>query len=281
MNTIDLYTRVSRTCSRKITERYSTSFSSAIRLLDPSLRQPIYALYGFVRICDEIVDTFHDYPKEDLLSEFRRDTWLALSRGVSTNPVLQSFQETVREFEIEPELVEAFFHSMEMDLEKKDYNTALELDEYIYGSAEVVGLMCLCVFCQKDKELYAQLKSASRSLGAAFQKVNFLRDLKDDVENLSRSYFPEIDFDDFDPGRKKDIELNIMNDFKAALGGIRRLPRQARFGVYLAYRYYFSLFRKICSLQPAAVLSRRVRIPNTHKIAIIVKAGLRNKLNWI
>ncbi|HRF17565.1 MAG TPA: phytoene/squalene synthase family protein, partial [Chitinophagaceae bacterium] len=241
---VQLFHTTSENCSRIVTENYSTSFSSAIRMLHKDLRTPIFNIYGFVRFADEIVDTFHDYDKQTLLAQFRKDTYDAIERGISLNPVLNSFQRTVNEFKIDLKLVDAFFHSMEMDLDKKCYDSK-GYKEYIYGSAEVVGLMCLYVFCEGKKELYDKLEYSARALGAAFQKVNFLRDIKADYNGMSRVYFPGCDFANFTEKDKQEIEEDIQKDFKEAFEGIRQLPMKARFGVYVAYKYYLSLFKKI------------------------------------
>ncbi|HQW84185.1 MAG TPA: phytoene/squalene synthase family protein [Ferruginibacter sp.] len=275
---IKLFHDVSQQCSKAVTEKYSTSFSSAIKLLHPDLRTPIYNIYGFVRFADEIVDTFHQYKKEELLIEFKKDTYAALDRGISLNPILHSFQITVREYNISYELIESFFNSMEMDLSKTQYNSN-GYKEYIYGSAEVVGLMCLYVFCEGDKNIYSDLKPSAQALGAAFQKVNFLRDVKADYEQLNRSYFPEVDFTNFTPSMKKLIEEDITSDFENAYEGILNLPTKARFGVYVAYKYYLSLFKKIKRTAPAHILDQRIRIPNYGKAYIVAKAGLRRQLN--
>lgn len=273
-----LFHTVSQECSRITTERYSTSFSSAIRLLHQDLRKPIYNIYGFVRFADEIVDTFHEYDKQSLLAEFRGETFHAIERGISINPILQSFQLTVNQYGIDHELIHAFFNSMEMDLGKTRYDTA-GYEEYIYGSAEVVGLMCLYIFCEGNKELFQELKPAAQSLGAAFQKVNFLRDLKADYKELNRTYFPGVDFQNFTPDTKLKIEQDIAIDFLEAYKGIRHLPIKARFGVYVAYKYYMSLFKKIKRTEPSALLSCRIRIPNYSKAFIVVRAGLRRQFN--
>jgi len=275
---IKLFHELSQQCSKAVTEKYSTSFSSAIKLLHNDLRTPIYNIYGFVRFADEIVDTFHQYNKEELLLEFKKDTYSAIERGISLNPVLHSFQITVRDYNISPDLIEAFFKSMEMDLSKTEYNSNGYRD-YIYGSAEVVGLMCLYVFCEGDKIMYSDLKSSAQALGAAFQKVNFLRDVKADYEQLNRSYFPEVDFKNFTPGMKKQIEDDITQDFINAYEGILHLPVKARFGVYVAYKYYLSLFKKIKRTTPADILEQRIRIPNYGKAYIVAKAGLRSQFN--
>lgn len=278
---IDLFHKVSENCSRIVTERYSTSFSSAIRLLHKDLRTPIFNIYGFVRFADEIVDTLHAYDKPRLLEDFKTQTFEAIRTGISCNPILNSFQRTVNKYNINHELIEAFFHSMKMDLTRQRYDKDDEYREYIYGSAEVVGLMCLYVFCEGKKEIYDQLKPSARSLGAAFQKVNFLRDLKSDYNGLSRIYFPCCDFNNFTEEQKQQIEADIHKDFREAYKGILALPLKARFGVYVAYKYYLSLFRKIRRLKPAGVLEQRIRIPNYHKLMIVVRAGVKNQLRLI
>ncbi len=277
---IQLFHEVSQRCSKITTQRYSTSFSSAINLLHKDLRTPIYNIYGFVRFADEIVDTFHQYNKEELLAEFKKETYQAIQRKISLNPILHSFQLTVNEYHIDVNLIEAFFKSMEQDLTKSQYN-ASDYKEYIYGSAEVVGLMCLYVFCEADTNMYNKLKPFAQSLGAAFQKVNFLRDVKADYQILNRSYFPEIDFTNFTPDMKKKIEKDIEADFQHAYQGIVQLPVKARFGVYVAYKYYLSLFKKIKSVQPANILQNRIRIPNYSKMFILAKAGVRTQLNLL
>jgi len=275
-----LFQKVSHQCSKVTTETYSTSFSSAIQLLHKDLRQHIYNIYGLVRFADEIVDTFHGHDKAALLQEFRNATWLAIERRLSMNPVLHSFQETVNEFEISESLIESFFNSMEMDLYPQQYDES-KYQEYIYGSAEVVGLMCLCIFCEKDSVLFEKLKPYARSLGAAFQKVNFLRDVRSDYQVLNRTYFPGVDFRNFTPGMKQQVEHDIMNDFRHAYEGILLLPWKARFGVYVAYKYYLSLFKRIRKLHPARIMEERVRIPNYAKAMIVVRAGVKNQLKMI
>lgn len=275
---MNLFHEVSQDCSRITTGKYSTSFASAIRLLHKDLRAPIYNIYGFVRFADEIVDTFHQHDKSVLLAEFKQATHEAIGRGISLNPILHSFQLTVNAFGIDTELVDSFLYSMQLDLEKHQYDKA-GYDEYIYGSAEVVGLMCLYVFCEGDRSLYASLKPYARSLGAAFQKVNFLRDLKDDYQGLERVYFPGCDFKNFSNADKTAIEADIQNDFDQAYEGISELPVKARFGVYVAYKYYLSLFKKIKKVQPQHILEDRIRIPDYRKVFILAKAGIRNQLN--
>ncbi len=277
---MNLFHELSQQCSKATTITYSTSFSSAIKLLHSDLRAPIFNIYGFVRFADEIVDTFHQYNKEELLAEFKIETYAAIKRGISLNPILHSFQLTVNKFKISHDLIEAFFKSMEMDLGKTSYNS-IGYKEYIYGSAEVVGLMCLFVFCEGNKEMYEKLRPSAQSLGAAFQKVNFLRDVKADYEQLNRTYFPEVDFGNFTPSMKKEIEADIAHDFAEAYEGILRLPVKARFGVYVAYKYYLSLFGKIRKTNPANILEQRIRIPNYGKMLIVAKAGVRSQLNYL
>lgn len=273
-----LFHEVSRECSKTTTEKYSTSFNSAIKLLHKDLRTPVYNIYGFVRFADEIVDTFHEYDKATLLAEFKTETYNAIERGISLNPILQSFQLTVNEFRIPLNLINAFFHSMEMDLSKSTYNCDA-YKEYIYGSAEVVGLMCLYIFCEGDQKIYDILKPYAQSLGSAFQKVNFLRDVKSDYQQLSRVYFPGVDFNNFTGSTKSKIEQDIEADFTNAYKGILQLPVKARFGVYVAYKYYLSLFKKIKKVQPSNILESRIRIPDYGKAFILAKAGLRAQLN--
>ena len=277
---ISLFHTSSEGCSRLVTERYSTSFSSAIRMLHRDLRAPICNIYGFVRLADEIVDSFHDHDKATLLADFRTETYAAIKRGISLNPILHSFQRTVNQYRIDLHLVDAFFRSMEMDLDRRVYDEQGYM-EYIYGSAEVVGLMCLYVFCEGDQKLYDQLKEPARSLGAAFQKVNFLRDIRADYAGLARVYFPRCDFENFTLEDKRRIEEDIQADFRAAYRGITHLPLKARFGVYVAYKYYLSLFRKIRKLHPAKIMEERVRIPNYAKAMILVRAGVKNQLKMI
>lgn len=244
------------------------------------MRAPIYNVYGFVRFADEIVDTFHAYDKALLLAEFKKATYDAIARGISLNPVLNSFQLTVHQCHIGEDLVASFLHSMELDLQKKKYDKA-GYDEYIYGSAEAVGLMCLCIFCEGDTDSYEKLKPYARSLGAAFQKVNFLRDMKADNEGLERMYFPGCDFKNFSAEDKRTIEEDIQKDFDNAYEGIMQLPIKARFGVYVAYKYYFSLFRKIKKVPPQKIQQYRIRIPEYGKVLILAKAGIRRQLNLL
>ncbi len=277
---MQLFHDVSRQCSKYTTERYSTSFNSAIKLLHKDLRAPIYNIYGFVRFADEIVDTFHEHNKEQLLKEFKIETWLSLQRGISLNPILNSFQQTVNQYKIDKDLIESFFTSMESDLASTKYN-ADGYKQYIYGSAESVGLMCLYVFCNGDKQRYECLKPSAQALGAAFQKVNFLRDVKADYQQLNRTYFPDVDFTNFTAEMKNHIEDDIATDFETAYKGILMLPAKARFGVYVAYKYYLSLFKKIKRLQPQLILEDRIRIPNYSKAFILMRAGLKSQLNLL
>jgi phytoene/squalene synthetase len=275
---MNLFHEVSQDCSRITTEKYSTSFSSAIRLLHKDLRTPICNIYGFVRFADEIVDTFHGYDKAMLFEEFKKATYDAIERGISLNPILHSFQMTVNQYKIDHALIDAFLYSMELDLGKHTYDRA-GYETYIYGSAEVVGLMCLYIFCDGNQVQYDALKPAAKSLGSAFQKVNFLRDVKADFEGLDRMYFPDCDFANFTQADKLAIEQDIQKDFDEAYAGILNLPIKARFGVYVAYKYYLSLFKKIQRLEPAHILESRIRIPDYGKAFILAKAGIRSQLN--
>jgi phytoene synthase len=273
-----LFNKTALECSKLVTERYSTSFTLGIKTLDLKFHLPIYAIYGYVRYADEIVDTFHAYDKETLLKRFRHDTYQAIEEGISLNPILQSFQLIVNEYKIEHALIEAFLKSMEMDLYNQDYDAEGYCD-YIYGSAEVVGLMCLRVFCEGDCAEFDQLKGAASKLGAAFQKVNFLRDMKSDFVDRGRTYFPGVDFSNFGGATKKLIETDIQHDFDAAYIGILNLPRGARMGVYLAYVYYQTLFNKIKRLPASRVQNERVRVPNPQKFALLAQTYLKYRLN--
>lgn len=277
---MQLFVDVSHDCSRVTTKKYSTSFASAINLLHKDLRTPIYNIYGFVRFADEIVDTFHGYDQKALLQEFKTETFLAIERGISLNPILQSFQLTVNSFSINKSLIHAFFSSMEQDLHKLEYNRQSYID-YIYGSAEVVGLMCLYIFCNGDSGMYNLLKPYAQSLGAAFQKVNFLRDIKADNQTLERMYFPGCNFLSFSESDKLRIEDDIKKDFEHAYQGIVRLPVKARFGVYVAYKYYMSLFTKIKKAKAQKIMEERIRIPNYGKVLILAKAGVRRQFNML
>jgi phytoene/squalene synthetase len=263
-----LFDRFSSRVSKIITESYSTSFSLGILYIDRKLRNHIYAIYGFVRTADEIVDSFEGFDKKSLLEKFQSDTWEALENRISVNPILNSFQYTVHRYQIDYELIELFFQSMEMDLQRLDYNLKT-YEQYILGSAEVVGLMCLHVFTERNKKAYNELKPYAMKLGSAFQKVNFLRDLKDDFQILGRSYFPNIDIMEFSRQAKKEIEDDIEQDFQMALPGIKMLPLSSRTGVYLAYVYYLSLFKKIKRLPVQRLLTERVRINNGKKIGLM------------
>lgn len=271
-----LFDELSYDVSKSTTKKYSTSFSLGILALKPSIRPAIYAIYGYVRLADEIVDSFHDFNKEVLLERFKNETDLALDEGISLNPILQSFQDTVVKYQIDRTLIYQFLHSMQMDLNPIDYNSDL-YDEYIYGSAEVVGLMCLQVFTEGDKQKYDELKPYARKLGSAFQKLNFLRDLNDDYQNLGRTYFPEIEMSLFSNDVKTEIEKGIAMEFKEALIGIKMLPPSSRFGVYLAYKYYMSLFNKIRSKNAESILDQRIRIPNSLKFLVMLKSYVRYK----
>ncbi len=263
-----LYDQTAAQCSKLITNKYSTSFSLGIKMLDKSIRLPIYSIYGFVRVADEIVDSFHDYDKEKLLDAFVLETYQAIEEGISTNPVLNAFQQVVNDYNIERAHIQAFFDSMHQDLNKTAY-TPKEYQEYIYGSAQVVGLMCLKVFCNGEQCNYEELKDGAEALGAAFQKVNFLRDYKDDKQALGRAYFPNIDFKGLDVEAKKAIEEDIEKDFKKAKEDILKLPKCARFGVYTAYLYYYMLFRKIQDSPLEKILQSRIRINNFFKIILL------------
>jgi 15-cis-phytoene synthase len=278
--TVDLFHKTSFDCSRAVTLAYSTSFSSAIKLLHKDLRSPIFNIYGFVRLADEIVDTFHEHDKARLLEDFKIETFAAIERGISLNPILNSFQKAVRQFNIGHDLIHAFFKSMESDLTQNKYDRQ-GYEEYIYGSAEVVGLMCLHVFCEGDLGQFEKLKESARALGAAFQKVNFLRDVKADYLGLSRIYFPNCDFHNFTESDKQQIEEDIEEDFRKAYKGILQLPMKSKFGVYVAYKYYYSLFRKIKTTQPQNILQTRIRIPNYYKAYIVVRASVKNGLRLL
>ncbi len=280
MSSLQLYNEVTAQSSKYTTLLYSSSFSSAIGLLDKSLRQPIYDIYGFVRFADEIVDTFHDYDKENLLAKFKADTYEALDKGISLNPILHRFQLTYNYYNIDRSLLDAFLHSMEMDL-CQQYHDQESYNEYIFGSAEVVGLMCLKLFCNGNDTQYEALKPSAQSLGAAFQKVNFLRDIKADFVGMERMYFPNCDFSNFTMADKQEIEADIQRDFDAALVGIKALPVQCRFGVYVAFKYYYSLFKKIKRTKHGALLSSRIRIPDYGKLFILFNAKIRTSLNLL
>jgi len=275
-----LYDEISSESSKMITRKYSTSFSLGIYYLDRGIHEPIYSIYGFVRLADEIVDSFHGYDKENLLKKFREDTVQAIEDKISLNPVLNSFQAVYHQYNIDWELVDLFLNSMEMDLNKTSYNPE-QYDKYILGSAEVVGLMCLRVFTDNDDSLYKKLKPYAMKLGSAFQKVNFLRDVKADFEALGRTYFPSVDMMNFSEADKSRIEAEIEDEFNEALIGIKQLPENSRKGVYLAYYYYKKLFMKIRRLPPDRILDARIRIPNIQKIALFFQSSLRLKFNTL
>ncbi|OJJ22868.1 phytoene synthase [marine bacterium AO1-C] len=275
-----LYDKVSFKCSKLVTNNYSTSFSLGISFLSKKFRKPVYAIYGFVRFADEIVDTFHDYDKQDLLDRFRTETYKAIEEKISLNPILNSFQQTVNDFHIERELIDTFLKSMEMDITGISYDQD-GYEEYILGSAEVVGLMCLRVFCDKDKEMYESLKYGAMRLGSAFQKINFLRDLNQDYKELGRTYFPGVDISQFGEINKRQIEEDIEQDFRDGYDGIKRLPKDARFGVYMAYVYYYSLFRKIQGIPPRKIMHERIRISNRRKYMLFFSSYVRHSLNLI
>lgn len=275
-----LFDQVSRACSKKITQTYSTSFSLGIYCLAPKFRESIYSIYGFVRLADEIVDSFEGYNKEALLRSFKQQTYEAIEQKISLNPVLNSFQEVVNQFQIEHELIETFLESMEADLTKKVHNVQ-SIEQYILGSAEVVGLMCLHVFTEGDQVKYQELKPSAMKLGAAFQKINFLRDLKDDYSILGRTYFPGVDLNKFNSSEKKIIEIEIESDFDEAFEGIKKLPKGSIFGVYIAYIYYRSLFNKIKKLSPENILNTRISIPNPIKIGLLIQSYLKFRLNFM
>ncbi|MDX1350391.1 MAG: phytoene/squalene synthase family protein [Putridiphycobacter sp.] len=277
----NIYDNLAEAFSKQLTKKYSTSFSLGIRLLHKNLRQDIYSLYAFVRIADEIVDTFHGYDQARLLKDFKRDTYQCLEDGISFNPILNAFQDTVKRNKIPMDLIDQFLHSMEMDL-NPDYVYDNSLySEYIDGSAEVVGLMCLKVFLQGDDQKYLELEPYARALGAAFQKINFLRDFKQDYEQLGRVYFPGVNFTAFDNEQKQGIEEDIAKDFALAYEGILKLPKKARFGVYMAYVYYFGLFKKIRSLDASAILKERIRIPDNKKYSLLLRSYVRHSLNLL
>ncbi len=272
-----LFDDLSFKMSKETTKQYSTSFSLGILALSSKIRNPIYAIYGYVRLADEIVDSFHGFDKNKLLSRFRDETFLALEENIALNPILQSFQETVSRYQIDHDLIKQFLKSMEMDLHKIDYNSEL-YKEYILGSAEVVGLMCLHIFVEGDKEEFEKLKPYAMILGSAFQKVNFLRDMKDDYDVLGRTYFPNVDIARFDNLVKAEIEKEIAAEFQKALEGIKKLPRSSRFGVYLAYRYYVSLFKKIKKTSAHEIINQRIRISNPKKISLMMGCYVEYKM---
>ena len=274
-----LFDQVSENCSKVVTESYSTSFTLATKMLDSSIRQDIYNIYGFVRFADEIVDSFHDFDKQYLLNLFELDLKKSIKDKISLNPILNSFQKTFNKYEIDYELVDSFLKSMKWDLNKKQYLNKEEFDEYVYGSADVVGLMCLKVFVKGNQKQYNDLKPYAMSLGSAFQKVNFLRDLKADHDGLNRSYFPNLNIEEFDGESKKIILNEIDKDFSHALKGIFLLPSSARFGVYTAYKYYLKLLNKLKNTNPLKIKTTRIRVPNYQKINVLARSYIRYRLN--
>lgn len=276
---MELFSQTTYECSKLITQRYSTSFTLGIKAMDKRFHLPVYAIYGFVRYADEIVDTFHAHDKAKLLQRFRQDAHQALDEKISLNPVLHCFQEVAHLYGIERELIDAFLDSMEMDLHLTAYNQQL-YQKYIYGSAEVVGLMCLRVFCEGNTSLYQELKAPAKSLGSAFQKVNFLRDIKSDYSDRGRMYFPGVNFRDFSQA-KKQIEEDIEKDFDLALAGIMGLPKGARMGVYLAYVYYLKLFHKIRNCPASKIMTERIRIADQKKFSLLIQAMFRFRFNYL
>lgn len=274
-----IFDRVSIECSKIVTESYSTSFSLATRMLSSSIRNDIYNIYGFVRFADEIVDTFHDYDKQALFNDFERSLENALDNKISLNPILNSFQKTYHQYQIPKHLVDSFMKSMRMDLSKNIYTTQEEYKEYIYGSADVVGLMCLCVFVNGDQEKYEDLKDAAKALGSAFQKINFLRDLKADYEDLNRSYFPNTNLLDLDEQSKILIVAEIKEDLRLGYDGILKLPNSSKFGVYTAYKYYSKLLNKLKRTPSREIKNARIRIPNYQKFGLLAKSYVNYKLN--
>jgi len=274
---MDLYSKVCKETSRLVTNSYSTSFSLGIKMFAEEFREPIYSIYGFVRFADEIVDTFHEHDKALLFSEFRQDTYKAIERGISLNPVLQAFQEVVRESDICMSLIDGFLDSMEMDLESRAFDRPT-YERYIFGSAEVVGLMCLKVFVKGDQAEYERLKGPAMKLGSAFQKVNFLRDIKSDYQERGRVYFPDVAYESFTCEEKRDIEAEIQEEFDEALVGIEQLPKGARLGVYLAFQYYQRLLSKIKKCSAADVKERRIRVPDSSKMMILGSSALKYNL---
>ena len=276
----EIFDEVSYSCSEKVTKTYSTSFSLATKLLSENIRKDIYNIYGFVRFADEIVDSFHNYNKEVLFNDFTVDLEKALLNKIHLNPILNSFQHTFHKYKIDKELVESFMKSMRMDLIKKKYSVE-EYKEYIYGSADVVGLMCLKVFVQGDNSLYNKLKNNAMKLGSAFQKVNFLRDLKADKEDLNRTYFPNTKFEKLSESEKNEIIIDIEDDFKKGLEGIKELPIEAKFGVFMAYRYYNQLLKKLKKTPATEIINRRIRVPNLKKLELLTRSYVKYQLNLL
>ena len=276
-----LYDELTEACSKEVTLKYSTSFYKAVNLLSPIIQQDIHNIYGFVRFADEIVDTFHEHNQEELLKQFEKDFYAALKVGISLNPILNSFQKTILKYDIDISLVDAFMRSMKMDLYKTQYSTKEEYKQYIYGSADVVGLMCLKVFVNGNDQLYESLKDSAMRLGSAFQKVNFLRDIKNDLDVLNRSYFPQVDLENLDEKSKDGIIKEIMDDFHAAQIGITQLPLVAKLGVYTAYSYYFELLVKLKKTPSSRLLETRIRVNNFMKTYLFFKSYLKVKFNFI
>ena len=274
-----IFDKVLADCSKNVTNSYSTSFSLATKMLSKSIRQDIYNIYGFVRFADEIVDTFHDYNKKELLERFIDELNYSLKNKISSNPILNSFQNTVNKYNIDYELISSFLKSMKMDLKKIKYNSEKEYQEYIYGSADVVGLMCLKVFLDGNEKYYQKLKPNAMALGSAFQKVNFLRDLNADFHELNRTYFPNLDFKNFNDDSKKLILNDIENDFRNALIGIQKLPNNSKFGVYAAYKYYKRLLKKLKKTSFIRIKNERIRVPNYQKVDVLARSYVRYRLN--
>jgi len=274
-----LFDQVSEKCSKIVTESYSTSFTLATKMLDFSIRQDIYNIYGFVRFADEIVDSFHEFNKKELLDLFEKDLKKSINDKISLNPILNSFQKTLHKYDIDYELVDSFLNSMKLDLDKNKYLSKKEFDQYVYGSADVVGLMCLKVFVKGNQQQYEELKPYAMSLGSAFQKVNFLRDLKADHYGLNRSYFPNLNIEKFDESSKQRILNEIDQDFSHALKGIFKLPSSAKFGVYTAYKYYLKLLNKLRKTHPLKIKSSRIRVPNYQKVNVLARSYVRYRLN--
>lgn len=277
----ETFDAVSKRCSKLTTNFYSTSFSLGIKFLKQDLHEPIYSIYGFVRFADEIVDSFHDFDKKLLLKDFRQETYKAIEQGISLNPILNSFQHVVNQYSIERELIDTFLASMAMDLDKNEYRSPEELKTYVLGSAEVVGLMCLRVFTNGNQQAFEDLKYPAMQLGSAFQKINFLRDLQADYQKLGRSYFPDADMDNFDLDTKRKIEREIDEEFRNGLDGLKRLPQSSRFGVYVAYVYFYALFEKIRNTPPTRILEERIRIPNLKKFFLLVSSYFSYNLRRI
>ena len=276
-----LFDTISNQSAVAITKRYSTSFSIAVRLLAPSIRQATYNIYGFVRVADEIVDSFDDYPQEDLLNRFEEEYNYAIENGISTNPVINAFQQTVKQYKIEDKLVQAFLLSMRADLTKQVYSNQQEMEDYIYGSADVVGLMCLKVFVNGNQREYLRLKEPAMRLGSAFQKINFLRDLKQDFDDLNRTYFPNIDPENLSTEDKDKIIKEIKEDFDAAYIGIKNLPKEARLGVFVAYKYYTQLLKKVENTPAIVLKEKRISVSKYFKTFLLLQSYMRYKFNIV